>query len=266
MLRGTPVPRVAPEVRVSTWQEQRQQRCSLCSEGPQEGSCDPEGKAAQHASSVTAPCLLLSEKGQDSAPIADSWSQSPPPAPAGSQEQPPPLSPPCTRRDETHGHPGTRAQCFLPLPALCCCPATQHRPPASPAGSRWLPPPLQASPSAAAGASRAWQQMEGPQQQLELHREHPGRAHPGRAHRVDIRVLGRPWPGSAARCHPAPITPSPSVPGAYPFLPPTFVQPESSKLAQSESCQCQDTPWWQPQGEGPAAPAPVSSALDIQCQ
>lgn len=125
----------------------------------------------------------------------------------------------------------------------------------APDGSRHpckLLPPLQR------GATRSWQQMEGPQQHRELHRQQTG------------REPACPWsggsPGAAPRCHPAPITPFPSAPDAHPSLPPTFAQPESSKMPWSLSCWCQDTLHRQPHGTGPAALTPASSALVTQCR
>lgn len=127
------------------------------STGHQKRSHDPKGKAAKHTGRVMP---LQGEEGQGSALAADGWNQSPPQASSGNQEQPPPLRPPRGRsgRDitETRAHrltvscPSRPSTAALPHatfpPRVCRAGGWSSR------GSRWLSPPLQASPSAAAGS------------------------------------------------------------------------------------------------------------------
>lgn len=121
---------------------------------------------------------------------------------------------------------GTRAHGFtVPCPSqpsAAALPCTALPPLASQAGgwSSWAPDgsrhPGKLLPLLQWGATSSWQQMEGPQQQRELHRQRMG------------REPACPWsgdsPGTAPSCHPAPITPFPSAPDAHPSLPPLLSQ------------------------------------------
>lgn len=131
------------------------------STGPQKCNLNAKGKAAQHAGAVTPLRSLQSEEGRGSALMATVRAFHKHQMGTKSCRHHSDL--PTHKAEETHRGDSSADSC----PSAAALSHTTFPPPACQAGgwscrgSRWLSPPLQASPSAAAGSY----QMEGPQQQ-----------------------------------------------------------------------------------------------------
>jgi len=103
-------------------------------------------------------------------------------------------------------------------PSAAALPHATFPPPARQAGgwssrgSRWLSPPLRASPSAAAGSYELLAADGGTTATAKRGTE-------GRQP-AEIGTPGSPCRGPVPRCHPAPVTPFPSAPDTHPPLPP----------------------------------------------